>query len=208
MPDCVVSSWQIDKHRTSLLLGLKRILIVLSKQNSLIYSLPSPSEPSLFPKENWVSNRLNTSVYEPLEGGSCRGHKSRRWDNSFGSSTGFLGLGIATTSALLETFGILRCSKQGERKPHNQDFSAAPAWVISSGQIEPEPGAFPGFRYLRAAANSLEVKLSYMFTGLVGLALQRPHSSCEMSRDDSRSIPSYLPFLISWNAIALAGTAQ
>ena len=42
-----------------------------------------------------------------------------------------------------------------------------------------------------------------MFTVLVGVALQRSDS-----RDDSRSIPSYLPFLISWDAIALAETAQ
>ena len=47
-----------------------------------------------------------------------------------------------------------------------------------------------------------------MFTGLVGVALQRSDTSCEMSRDDSRSIPLYLPFLISWDAIALTETAQ
>ena len=37
---------------------------------------------------------------------------------------------------------------------------------------------------------------------------QRSDTSCETSRDDSRSIPSYLPFLISWDAIALAETVQ
>ena len=47
-----------------------------------------------------------------------------------------------------------------------------------------------------------------MFTGLVGEALQRSDTSCEMSRDDSPSISSYLPFLISRDAIALAETAQ
>ena len=36
MPDSIVSSYQIDKHGISLL-GLKRILDVLSKQNSLIH---------------------------------------------------------------------------------------------------------------------------------------------------------------------------
>ena len=51
-------------------------------------------------------------------------------------------------------FGILMWCRQEERKPNNQDFSAAPAWIISSGQIESGPGAFPGFRCLRAAANS------------------------------------------------------
>ena len=58
-----------------------------------------------------------------------------------------------TTTALLQTFGILRWRRQEERKLHNQDFSAAPAWVFSSGQIESGPEAFPGFRCLRAAAN-------------------------------------------------------
>ena len=67
---------------------------------------------------------------------------------------------------------------------------------------------FPGFRCLRAAANFQKVKLSEMFTGLVGVALQRSDTSCDMSRDDSQSILSYLPLLISWNAIALAEMAQ
>ena len=141
MPDSVVSSCQIDKHGTSLLLGLKQFLNVLSKQNSLIHGLPSPSEPSLLPREKWVNNRLNSSVYEPLEdlvGDTKQGDRTI----AFGFSTGFLGLGIATTSALLQTFGILRWRRQEERKPHNQDFGAAPAWFISSGQIESRPEAF------------------------------------------------------------------
>ena len=124
------------------------------------------------------------------------------------SSTGFLGLGIATASDLLETFGILRWRRQEKRKPHNQDFSVAPAMIDKSGQVESGPGAFPGFRCLRAATNSQEVKLSEMFTGLIGVALLRSDTSCKMSRDDSQLIPSYLPFLISWDAIALAETAQ
>ena len=52
-----------------------------------------------------------------------------------GFSTGFIGLGIATTNALLQIFGILRWCKQDERKPHSQDFRAASAWSKSSGQI-------------------------------------------------------------------------
>ena len=67
VPDSVVSSYQIDKHGTSPLLGSKRIRDVLSKQNSLIHGRPSPSEPSLLPREKWVNNRLNTNVYESLE---------------------------------------------------------------------------------------------------------------------------------------------
>ena len=105
-------------------------------------------------------------------------------------------------------FGILRWPRQEERKPHNQDFSVAPAWVISSGQIESGPGVFPGFRCLRAAANSREVKLSETFLELVEVALRRSDTSCEMRQDDSRSIPSYLPFLVSWDAIELAETAH
>ena len=69
-----------------------------------------------------------------------------------GSSTGFLGLGIATTSALLQTFGILRWRRQEEKKRHNQDFNAVSASVICSGKIESGPGAFSGFKYLRAVA--------------------------------------------------------
>ena len=57
-------------------------------------------------------------------------------------------------SALLKTFGTLRWRSQEVRKPHNQDFSAAPAWIISSRKIESGPGAFSGFRCLRAEANS------------------------------------------------------
>ena len=41
-----------------------------------------------------------------------------------------------------------------------------------------------------------------MFTGLVGVALQKSDTSCEMSQNDLLSIPSYLPFVISWDAIA------
>ena len=97
-----------------------------------------------------------------------------------------MGLGIAITSAFLQTYGILRWRRQEERKLQNQDFSAAPAWVINSGKIESGPGAFPGFRCLRAAANSCEVKLLEMFTELAKVALQRSDTSCEMSRDHSR----------------------
>ena len=42
---------------------------------------------------------------------------------------------IATTSALLQILGILSRRKQEERKSRNQDFKAAPAWSISSGQV-------------------------------------------------------------------------
>ena len=51
---------------------------------------------------------------------------------------------MVTTSALLQILGIFSGRKQEERKPHYQDFRAAPAWSMSSGQIESGPGALPG----------------------------------------------------------------
>ena len=58
--------------------------------------------------------------------------------------TGFIGFGIATTSALLQILGILSRRKQEERKLRNEDFKATPAWIMSSGQMELGPGALPG----------------------------------------------------------------
>ena len=82
----------------------------------------------------------------------------------FGSFTGFIGFGIVTTSAL-QILGILSWHKQEERKSHNQDFKTAPAWIISSWQMESGPGAVPGFKCQRAAVNSLCKKVSQIFTG-------------------------------------------
>ena len=77
---------------------------------------------------------------------------------------GFPGLGIATTSTLLQILGILSWRKQEERKSHNQDFKAALAWSISSEQMESGPGPLPGFKCWRTAASSLCEKLSEIFT--------------------------------------------
>ena len=90
---------------------------------------------------------------------------------------GFVGLGIMTTSALLQILGVLSQCKQEERKSHNQDFKAAPAWSISSGQMESGPGALPGFKCWRAAANSLCEKFSEIFTVSGVVALQRSDTS-------------------------------
>ena len=123
------------------------------------------SKPSLLAWEQGVDNRLNTSVdqsFEDLVGG----HRARRWDDSsLGPLQVLFGFGIATTSALLQTLGILSWRKQEERKPRNQDFKAIPAWIISSGQIESGPGSFPGLTCWRAAANSLDEKSTERFTG-------------------------------------------
>ena len=67
-------------------------------------------------------------------------------------------------SVLLQILGILSRRKQEERKSRNQDFKAAPAWSISSGQMESDPGALPGFKCWMTAVNSLCEKLSEIFT--------------------------------------------
>ena len=110
---------------------------------------------------------------------------------------GFAGFGIATTSALLQILGILSRCKQEVRKSDNQDFKAAPAWSISSGQMESGPGALPSFKCWRAAANSLCEKSSEIFTASGVVVLQRSDTSSETSRDDLRSTASYFPFLTS-----------
>ena len=89
----------------------------------------------------------------------------------------FAGLAIATTSALLQILEILSRRKQEERKLRNQDFKVAPAWSISSEQMESGPGALPGFKGWRAAVNSLCEKLSEIFTASGVVALQRSDTS-------------------------------
>jgi len=44
------------------------------------------------------------------------------------------------------------------RKSQNQDLRADPAWSINSRKMESNLGDFPGFRRLRAAANSSGLK--------------------------------------------------
>ena len=62
VPDSVISSCQIDKHCTSLLFFLKRILNVLCKKNDLIYDRLSVSKSSLFLWEQGVDYWFNTIV--------------------------------------------------------------------------------------------------------------------------------------------------
>jgi len=47
---------------------------------------------------------------------------------------------------------------QKVRKLQNQDLRADPALSKNSGKMESNPGNFPGFRRLRAAANSSGLK--------------------------------------------------
>ena len=100
-----------------------------------------------------------------------------------------------TTSALLQILEILSQHKQEERKLHNQDFKATPAWIISSGQMESGPGALPGFKCWRAAVNSLCKKVPEIFTGSGVVALQRSNTSWETNHEDMQSAASYFPFL-------------
>ena len=53
---------------------------------------------------------------------------------------------------------------QEEKNLFNQDFMAAPAWSINSGQIESGPGAFPDCSSWRALANSSGVKSPEMLS--------------------------------------------
>jgi len=70
----------------------------------------------------------------------------------------FLAYGIATTSALFQIFGILSWRMQELRKSQNHHLRTDQAWSINSGKMESNPGNFPGFRRLRAAASSSGLK--------------------------------------------------
>jgi len=124
--------------------------------------------------------------------------------------SGFSGLGIATNSALLQIFGILSWPMQELRKSQNQDLRVDPAWSMNSGKMESNPGDFPGFRRLKAAAT---------FSGLEGSDILWPsgvgifhwsNSSLLTSLVDSRSLVLCAPFFKSWEAMEFAetGTAK
>jgi len=53
-----------------------------------------------------------------------------------------LWLRVATTSALLQIFGILSWRMQELRKSQNQDLRPDLAWSINSGKMESNPGDF------------------------------------------------------------------
>ena len=145
VPDSVISSCQTDKHGTGLLFCLKRILNALRKQNDLVHDRLSVSKSSLFLWKQEVDYWFDMIVDQSFED-LVRETEQKNGTVAFGSSIGFKRLGIATTSALLQTFGILSWRKQEEGKPRSQDFKPGPAWITSSGQIEPGPGALPGFK--------------------------------------------------------------
>ena len=97
----------------------------------------------------------------------------------------------------LQTFGILSWSKQEEKKPRSQNFNPGPVWIKSLGQIELRPGALPGFKWWRAAANSLREKSQEKVTASGTVALQRLDNFCIANREISGFAPSYFPFFTS-----------
>ena len=82
--------------------------------------------------EQWVNNVFDMGVDKDLIGDT---NQRDRTIALWGSSLSF---DIATARALLQTLGILRRRKQKKRKTRNQDFKAAPEWMISSGHIDSE----------------------------------------------------------------------
>jgi len=157
-PRChIVGCCEVDKHSSGLLFSRKAILDVLCQQGDLVYGRPPVSKIRLLPKEQWVYDWVDTSIDESLE--DFKGDTQQRSGTvTLLVPNGFSGLGIATTSALLQIFEILRWRMQELRKSQNQDLRADSAWSMNPGKMESNPGDFPGFRRLRAAARSSGLK--------------------------------------------------
>ena len=88
----------------------------------------------------------------------------------------------------------------------NQDFKVGAAWSISSGHRWSRPGALPGFRCWRAAANSSEVNSVEMLPASGVGTLQRSVISFRTDLSDSRSLVLCVPFFTSCEAMAFAET--
>ena len=129
------------------------------------------SKPRLLFREQWISNWFDKGVDKPLK--NLVGDTKQRYQLiTFWSLIGFTGFGITTTSALFQILEILSCCKQEERKSCNQDFKAAPAWIIRSRQIESGPRDLSGLKCWSAAVNSICEKFTDIFTGSGIVALQ------------------------------------
>ena len=76
-----------------------------------------------------------------------------------------------------------------ERKPRNQHFKTASAWMISSGHREKGREVLPGFIFWTAAT----VKSTEILTGVAFCILQ-PSETFVTSRLDSRSAPRIFHF--------------
>ena len=113
-------------------------------------------------------------------------------------------LGIATTSALLQIFGILSWRMEEVRKSQNQDFRADPAWSINSGKMESNPGDVPGVRRLKAATNSSGLKGSEIMWPSGVEIFHRSDSSLLTSLVCSRPPVLYAPFFKSCEAMEIS----
>ena len=67
MPYSVVGCCEADKHSSDLLFSRNVILDVLCQQSDLVYGRPPVSKARLLPREQWVDDWVDTSVYESLE---------------------------------------------------------------------------------------------------------------------------------------------
>jgi len=68
VPYSVVGCCEVDKYSSDLLFSQKAILDVLCQQGDFIYGRPRMSKARLLPREQWVDDRIDTSVDESLEG--------------------------------------------------------------------------------------------------------------------------------------------
>ena len=146
MPYSVVGCCEIDKDSPSL-------MSCVSKVTWSTVDLAC-RKPSCFCTSNgsmhWIAFDTNT---EDLEGETVRHRAITLW-----VPNGLFGLGIATTSALLQILRILSWRMQEVKKPHSQDVRADPAWGINSGKIEFNHRDFSGSRWLRALQISSSLK--------------------------------------------------
>ena len=94
------------------------------------------------------------------------------------------------------------------RKSQNQDLRADPAWSINSGKMESNPGDFPGFKRLRAAANSSGLKGSEILWPS-GVGIFHSSDSCLLtSLVGSRSLVLCAPFFTNYEAMEFAETGH
>ena len=89
--------------------------------------------------------------------GTCS-RDMRQW--LFWSPSGFSGLGIATVSALLQVFGIYigHAGSEEFAKPKVESRPCGVCGVWTPGKLGSNPSDFSGFRRLRAAARSSDLK--------------------------------------------------
>ena len=84
-------------------------------------------------------------------------------------------------------FEYSEVAQEEQRKSRNQNFKAAPAWMISSRIIESASGALLDFVFWRTAVNSAAVKSPELLIGVAAGVLQRSDTSFDTSRVESRS---------------------